>query len=226
MIPKGLHLRNILDTAVEELARFKFAKPEDWAMIEKAAEIRQVTLWNFVRWNLGMRKHEMQHVWRRDGSGPVLRRIWGHLIQAARMIVERADWERSFHAAAVKHLAASKDRKRWAEAEKAASRPMPDESTPLNVLAVMIGELAARPDVDWREIDLAASAKGKSRRAFIGWALIGGLKSIFGYFWKSAVCRARAKNPEAVNSWALCLDAAREVNMACAVKRLPAWLVG
>ncbi len=190
MIPKELHLRNILDTTIEELARLPSATAEEWALIDRAAAHKKMDRWAYLRSLLtpdlpgvGAKCAALRRRWLSIGKDRVLTLLWGDIIQ-------RAAWACHLAESAEQKIASARElSERRGEETKAkvlrrdeqAARVAALQAVPCayrasesiragELLGYVLGRLAALRTFrgfDWRCIDKAAAIRGQTWLEFM-----------------------------------------------------------
>ena len=190
MIPKELHLRNILDTTIEELARLPNATAEEWALIDRAATVEGKARWDFLRWMIryelrgtfGHKGKALREYWLTMGKQMALSGLWVAIMFHTRGVVNEAERRARYFAKLATERehkdAVIESKRKVTEAERA--RALADAPACVLVsgddlragmfLPYVVGRLVALREadlLDWRLIDRAAASRGVSWREFV-----------------------------------------------------------
>lgn len=193
MIPKELHLKNIIGTALEELARYRGASLDDWLLIERAAVgMGYADKWVYLRYLViesDTRARLLRERWLKLGREQVLPDLWRKVIKAAhrddgkarRVQLWMAELSKSAKAEgeSIKQRVLMRDeqlaRVAALQAVPCAYRPS-DSIRSSDFLGYVVGRLAALRTfggcLDWTCIDQAATKRGQSWLEFMAVELV------------------------------------------------------
>jgi hypothetical protein len=193
------------------------------------------------------------NVWRQCGEACALTGTWVELNRTAAEVIEgnyeavmkiggteelHAEYLPIMELFALGAVAAvdAREAATWREAEAAARARRPPVLRPGKLLPHLFHELAQfrdEPGIDWREIDAAAAAKGRTWQAFICWALIRHFIAYTGRCWWQLQIYGEVQKGQCPDLWAIVNREARKVNgaddaatIATTRAGIPAWLEG
>lgn len=194
MIPKELHLRNILDTTIEELARLPSATAEEWAVIDRAAAYKKKDRWDYLRSMLtpdfpgiGAKGAVLQRRWLKKGKEFVISMLWVLICGRAEHHVALAEWEARKIAEATErqNQRAQEIKDKVLRRDVQMARVMALQALPcgyrpaesiragdylgyvLGRLLAFRGQILQNGLIDWQLIDLAAEKRGQTWLEFM-----------------------------------------------------------